>query len=226
MRETSRDIAPGSRILVVPLGSVEQHGPHLPLDTDTRIAVALAVAGTERAGDDVFLLAPAVAYSASDEHASFPGTLSVGTEVTVDLLRALSRSAWWAAGMVIVNGHGGNMDALGLVGDAGMPRRSWSPMLPPGGDMHAGRTETSLGLHLFPADVRLDAAEVGALPKDPADALAAMRAGGVAAVSANGVLGDPTGASAEEGARIFAEMVVDLVAVLDECRRTWIGTPR
>jgi creatinine amidohydrolase len=223
VRETSRDIAPGRRIVVVPLGSVEQHGPHLPLDTDTRIAVALATAGTERAGTDVFLLAPALAYSASDEHASFPGTLSIGTEVTAGMLRALSRSAWWAAGMVIVNGHGGNIDALGLVGDTGAPRRSWSPRLPPGGDLHAGRTETSLGLHLFPSDVRLEAAEVGALAADPMDAVARMRADGVAAVSANGVLGDPTGASAQEGARMFAGMVDDLVAVLEECRRTWIG---
>jgi creatinine amidohydrolase len=71
--------------------------------------------------------------------------------------------------------------------------------------------------------VRLEAAEVGALAADPMDAVARMRADGVAAVSANGVLGDPTGASAQEGARMFAGMVDDLVAVLEECRRTWIG---
>lgn len=226
MRETSRDITPGSRVVVVPLGSVEQHGPHLPLDTDTRIAVALAEAAVERADDDVFLIAPPMAYSASDEHASFPGTLSIGTEATAGLLRALSRSAWWAAGTVIVNGHGGNLDALGLVGIADGRWRTWSPALPPGGDMHAGRTETSLGLHLFPADVRIDAAEVGATPVDPTDAVAAMRVGGVAAVSANGVLGDPTRASAEEGARIFATMVDDLFAVLEACRRSWTGSVR
>ncbi len=226
MRETSPDIAPGERILVLPLGSTEQHGAHLPLDTDTRVALALAVAAIERDGSDVFLLAPALPYSASDEHASFPGTLSIGTETTSAVLRAVARSAWWAAGILVVNGHGGNHDALSALADVAGRWRAWSPTLPEGGDMHAGRTETSLGLHLFPDAVHLGRAEAGAETGDPRDAVAAMRLGGVAAVSSNGVLGDPTGASATEGARIFADMVADLVGVLEECRRDWTGPGR
>lgn len=226
MRETSRDIAPGERILVVPLGSTEQHGAHLPLDTDTRVAVALVSAALERVDDGVFLPAPALAYSASDEHASFPGTLSLGTETTSAVLRALARSAWWAAGILVVNGHGGNHDALSALGDVAERWRAWSPTLPAGGDLHAGRTETSLGLHLFPDDVRLSHAQAGATTGDARDAVAAMRIGGVAAVSPNGVLGDPTVATAAEGARIFAEMLDDLVGVLEQCRRDWTGTGR
>src|SRR4030081_1452778 len=78
-------------LLAVPLGSTEQHGPHLPLDTDTRIATALA-AGLARRRDDG-VVAPALPYGASGEHAGFPGTLSVGTPALELLLVELVRSA-------------------------------------------------------------------------------------------------------------------------------------
>jgi creatinine amidohydrolase len=66
----------GKGILALPLGSLEQHGPHLPLDTDTRIAQALAAGLADRLADVV--VAPPVAYGASGEHAAFPGTLLLG----------------------------------------------------------------------------------------------------------------------------------------------------
>src|ERR1700740_3735697 len=94
------------RVLVVPIGSLEQHGAHLPLDTDTRIAVAVA----ERActGLDDVGLAPAIAIGASGEHADFPGTLSIGHVALSTLLVELGRHAClhWAA-VLLVNGHGG-----------------------------------------------------------------------------------------------------------------------
>src|SRR3954452_847426 len=98
-------------LLVVPLGSVEQHGHHLPLATDTIVAGAVAE-GT--AGElDGALLAPALAYGASGEHEGFPGTISLGTEALTGLLVEYGRSACrWAARVLIVNGHGGNLDAL------------------------------------------------------------------------------------------------------------------
>src|SRR5579862_3774496 len=77
------------RLLVVPLGSLEQHGPHLPMDTDTRIAVA--VASRASAGRDGVGLAPPVAIGASGEHAAFPGTLSIGTQALTALLVELGR---------------------------------------------------------------------------------------------------------------------------------------
>src|SRR5215468_10610988 len=99
------------KLLVVPVGSLEQHGPHLPLDTDTRIAVAAA----ERAcaGRPAIGLAPAIAIGASGEHAAFPGTLSIGTEALALLLVELGRHAslHWPA-MLLVNGHGGNGPAI------------------------------------------------------------------------------------------------------------------
>ena len=93
------------RLLVVPLGSLEQHGPHLPMDTDTRIAVA--VASRACAGRAGVGLAPPVAIGASGEHADFPGTLSIGTAALSMLLTELGRHAslHWPA-MLLVNGHG------------------------------------------------------------------------------------------------------------------------
>ncbi|MEZ5269935.1 MAG: creatininase family protein [Microthrixaceae bacterium] len=112
-------------LLAVPVGSCEQHGPHLPLDTDTLIAVSLAESLARRRDDT--LVAPAIGIGASGEHASFPGTLSIGTEALTDVLVELARSALpdptgtattdlttadLFSAVLFVNGHGGNVDAL------------------------------------------------------------------------------------------------------------------
>src|SRR5580700_6509401 len=102
------------QLLAVPLGSLEQHGPHLPLDTDTCIAVALANGLAEQRPD--VAVAPAVAYGASGEHASFPGTLLLGHDVLAELLVEVVRSARSSfSGVVLVNAHGGNEQALAAV---------------------------------------------------------------------------------------------------------------
>ena len=86
--------------------------PHLPLDTDTRIATAVASAVAERLTGD-WLLAPAIGYGASGEHEGFPGTVSIGTAALQLLLVEFGRSACnWASRLVFVNGHGGNVDAV------------------------------------------------------------------------------------------------------------------
>jgi len=218
-------VAAGRGLLVLPVGSLEQHGPHLPLGTDTTVATALAD-GLGRARPDV-LVAPALAFGASGEHADFPGTLSVGatalTSVVVELVRS-SRRAF--AGVVVVSGHGGNAGALARAearcrfeGDRVLV---WSARTP-GGDAHAGRTETSLLLALSPAQVALERAEAGRT--EPVGALAGrLVAEGVRAVSPNGVLGDPTGASAEEGARLLAALTADLVAAVADWE-TLAGSP-
>jgi creatinine amidohydrolase len=208
----------GTRALVlVPVGSTEQHGPHLPLMTDTIIAEAVARAACDRlvGGGVAVTVAPAVAYGASGEHEAFPGTVSVGHEALRLLLIEHARSACrWARGVVFVNGHGGNVATLReVVGRLRYEGRAaaWVACAPPDGDAHAGRTETSLLLHLAPEAVALDHAEAGATAP-LADLLPVLRRDGVRAVSANGVLGDPDGASAAEGARVF-DAVVDRVFV-------------
>ncbi len=194
---------------MVPLGSTEQHGPHLPLDTDTRIATAVA-RGAQVRLEHEWLVAPAIAYGASGEHQSFAGTISIGTEALTMLLVEYGRSAAdWAARLVFVNGHGGNVAALnGAVARLRAEGRDvgWCPCLAAGGDAHAGHTETSVLLHISPAEVRTDRWLTGNRSPLP-ELLGSMRRGGVGAVSPVGVLGDPTTATAAEGRRIFAEMV-------------------
>jgi mycofactocin precursor peptide peptidase len=204
------------RVLLVPLGSLEQHGPHLPLGTDTRIAVAVAHGAAD--GRDGVAVAPPVALGASGEHAGFPGTLSIGTPALTELLVELGRDASrdWEA-MLLVNGHGGNRDAV----DAALARLRAEDrraavfhVSPPGGDAHAGATETSLLLHLDPAAVRMELAEPG--ERAPVGALLGrLRREGVRSVSPNGVLGDPGGASAEEGARLLSELLAGCTRALD-----------
>jgi mycofactocin precursor peptide peptidase len=166
---------------------------------------------------DGVTVAPAVPYGASGEHADFPGTLLVGHSVLADVLVELVRSARDAfAGVVFVNAHGGNESALvsaerraGAEGDDVLVWRATSP----GGDAHAGRTETSLLMAIDPAAVRLDLAEAG--PTEPiAELLPRLRAEGVRPVSSNGVLGDPAGASVEEGRALLDALVHDLVAAV------------
>jgi mycofactocin system creatininase family protein len=201
----------GALTVVVPLGSTEQHGPHLPLDTDTRIATAVATAVAARR----YLLAPPICYGASGEHQGFAGTISIGTEALTALLIEYGRSACtWVHRVVFVNGHGGNLQALraaaGLLQTEGRDVVWWSCSVA-GADPHAGHTETSLLLNLSPEAVRMGSVARG--NTEPlTDLMTRLRDGGVAAVSESGVLGDPTTATAAEGKRIFAAMVEDCTA--------------
>ena len=204
-------------LLCVALGSTEQHGPHLPLSTDTIIAEALCASLAERR-PDVFI-GPTLGIGASGEHQGFVGTLSIGTEVLASVLTELARSARSSfRGLVVVSGHGGNAEALLRFRDTSLAEGDevfvFSPRVP-GGDAHAGRTETSLLLALAPGLVRNDEIVTGVttpLPEIAND----LRSHGVAAVSSNGILGDPRGASAEEGRQIFASISGSLIDAVEE----------
>ena len=208
-------VARSGGTLLIPLGSTEQHGPHLPVTTDTDIAVAIAEAAASR--DPRLTVAPAVPYGSSGEHQGFPGTLSIGQEATTLLLVELGRSAAVDfARTVVVSAHGGNAGplarAMQRLREEGHPVSAWSPSW--SGDLHAGRIETSLMMAVAPDRVRLDRAEPGDLrPLD--ELLPLLRAGGVRPVSANGVLGDPAGASPEEGSCLLDQAIDDLLAALE-----------
>jgi creatinine amidohydrolase len=212
---TWSDLAGTRPVLAVPVGSCEQHGPHLPLDTDTRIAIALADRLAAARADIV--VAPPLTITASGEHAGFPGTLSIGTDALATVLVELVRSADWCRGVVFVNGHGGNAEAVAVAASTALTegRRvlAWWPRIP-GFDAHAGRAETSMVLALDPALVRLERAEAGR--REPiAELVDDLRARGVLAVSPNGVLGDPVGASAAEGVALLEQLTGDLVRAVE-----------
>jgi creatinine amidohydrolase len=203
-------------VLAVPVGSTEQHGPHLPLCTDTDIAVALTRSLCERRTD--VLAAPPIAYGSSGEHQDFAGTLSIGADALETLLIELGRSASRSfARLLLVSCHGGNAEpvrnACERLRYEGREVLAWSPRWD--GDAHAGRTETALQLALRPEVVRGDLAAAGATGPI-AELLPQLRRGGVRAVSANGVLGDPAGASPAEGERLLAAALDDLCSAVGE----------
>jgi creatinine amidohydrolase len=213
---TWTEVRDSPRIVLIPVGSLEQHGPHLPLDTDTRIATAIAEHVCELRED--LVVGPSVGIGASGEHAGFEGTLSIGTDALTTVLVELARSADAFAGVVFVNGHGGNRDAL-LAARAILRLEArtviaWSPSIP-GGDAHAGRSETSILLAIDPECVRTDLMEAGATaPLD--ELLDDLQSGGVKSVSENGVLGDPTTATAEHGNELFLGLIADLALTIDK----------
>jgi creatinine amidohydrolase len=200
-------------VLLLPLGATEQHGPHLPLETDTVIAVALAEA--VGAGRSDVVVAPALPYGSSGEHAGFPGTLSLGQEALELAVVELVRSADRFAAVVLVSWHGGNAEPLArAVARLRAERRrvsAWQPEVD--GDPHAGHTETSLMLALAPELVS-DLRPVEATARLDV-LLPTLRKAGVDAVSRSGVLGDSTGAAAEEGRALFDRLVADLTAFVD-----------
>jgi len=206
---------PGGLTVLIPVGSTEQHGPHLPLDVDTVIAVAVSEAAARRSRSGVVRTLPAIPFGSSGEHQAFPGTVSIGTQALTAVLIELGRSArTWARRLVFVNGHGGNLDALeravAVLSTEGADV-SWHPCRH--GDVHAGRAETSLMLHLDPARVvtgALEAGETAPLTR----LLPLLRSGGVRAVSPNGVLGDPRGATAGEGAALLERMAAELESAI------------
>jgi len=199
-------------LLVVPIGSCEQHGAHLPLSTDTVIAEALADSLASQHPRAV--VAPSISITSSGEHAGFTGTLSIGREATANTLVELVRSADWAHDVIVVNGHGGNIAALAHAKDLLRAESRtvsvWSPRVE-GADAHAGHVETSIMLAIAPALVRMDRAHVGNVRPlcELADRLTVT---GVRSVSPNGVLGDPRSATVDEGRRLFSLLVAELVA--------------
>jgi len=200
--------------LVVPLGAIEQHGPHLPLDTDIRIATAVAEAAAPRFGG---LIAPGLSYGASGEHEGFPGTISLGHDALTVLLLEYGRSACrWAHRLLFVNGHGGNVRTLrAAVAKLRQEGRdvAWIACAATEYDAHAGHAETSLLMHIAPLTVRTENLEPGNTTP-VAQLMKSMVVGGVGAVSANGVLGDPMTASPAVGRQMFESLTDQVVAAV------------
>lgn len=183
--DLDQHLGPAS-ILILPLGAVEQHGPHLPFSTDLEIARSCAEAVVDQAGDelDLWLLEP-LAYTKSNEHAGTPGTVWIGPETLLRVLDDIGRSLATtpARKLALLNGHGGNSSLLNVACRElrlhhGLETFLLHPSLPPdqggsselgdqaqelasemGMGIHAGRAETSLMLHLRPDLVRMELAD-------------------------------------------------------------------
>ena len=214
-------------VIIQPLGAIEQHGPHLPLSTDSVVASAVAEAVVAEAGDDLDLwLLPTLQFTKSNEHAWSPGTvwLSASTLLSVidDVARCIATTP--AERIVFLNGHGGNSALLNValrevrlnhglktfLTHPGMPadQGGASPTDELGMGVHGGTDETSLMLHLAPHLVDLSVAE-RRVPEKLADNRQ-VRFGGRVSFGwlsndffPDGYIGDPTAASAERGKVLF-----------------------
>ncbi|GAA2231347.1 creatininase family protein [Herbiconiux moechotypicola] len=240
-------LAAAGGVAVLPIGAVEQHGPHLPIDTDSVIATALAERAVTLAGGidgaPPLWLLPTLSYGLSPEHAGRPGTVSLSSTtllaICLDLGRAIAASG--IATLIFVNAHGGNPDLLRVAArdiraDSGVTTYVvHAPVLPlPDGlvaaqprpelDVHAGFYETSVMLALDPASVHLpSAAPDGLAVAGALDGLLHVSLFGEISLpwhsddlSASGVIGDPTGASAEWGAKALAVQAQSLAEAIVE----------
>lgn len=227
--EIQEHIRSGRRTIVVAFGATEQHGPHLPLATDTLLGDELAGRVAQRLDA---LMAPTVAIGCSSHHLAFAGTLSLTDEtfgaVVRDLVDSFARSGFERA--ILLPSHGGNFAPLGKAVEA-LPDHSTIRvdaltdltalvMLPlrgeevegiPLGDggLHAGEWETSLLMASHPEAVQMDRAEPGFVG-GPEEAIGAVFDSGVESISPNGVIGDPRRSDPQRGHRYWA-LVTDTV---------------
>jgi creatinine amidohydrolase len=230
-------------IVILPVGSAEQHGPHLPLNTDFVVADSLARDVTAAHGDDLgLLLLPSLAVSKSNEHAWSPGTLWLSAATLLAVLDDIARcvATTPARKLVFLNGHGGNSALLQVASRDvrlahGLQTFVMHPSVPPdqggpsradelGLGIHAGVEETSVMLHLRPDLVRLDLGR-RSVPEHLA-AFERVRFGGAVSFGwlsddfgTDGSLGDPTGATAEYGKRKYEAMITAAAQSLAEIAR-------
>jgi creatinine amidohydrolase len=227
---TDREVAE-ARVAVLPVGSFEQHGPHLPLVTDTLVAVAIADA---IAGQHHVLRLPPLTLSCSHEHAAFPGTVSISAGTLASVVADVTDSllGHGVNQLVVVNGHGGNYVLANIVQQANLAARSrlglfpmrddWQEARSAAGmttnnheDMHAGELETSILLAAFPDYLR----EGWQHDDHACSDRRLLNVLGMAAHTASGVIGMPSFASEAKGQAALhslAEGVQTLLKALNE----------
>jgi creatinine amidohydrolase/Fe(II)-dependent formamide hydrolase-like protein len=226
-------------VALLPVGSIEQHGPHLPLDTDAFDADYLARRVAEACSDPKPLVLPLISFGVSYHHDDFKGTLSVSNDALSRFVYEIGMNAArnGIKKLVIINAHGGNGPALnyaaqminrdagifvcvdtGETSDVDIDRFIETP-----NDVHAGEIETSTALAVRPDQVRMDKAR-RSVPKFSSRYLnftskrAVMWYGHTHKISASGVMGDPTRASAEKGQKIWEIMLAHLVALVEDLK--------
>lgn len=221
----------GAEVALIPVGATEQHGPHLPLATDTIIATALCELASARTGAPVL---PAIPIACSYGHGTvLPGTISLTPELLATVARQYAEWVTYSGitKLLFVNSHFGNAAALGIATDHLRLYRPdlqcgvvdwWSSdpevlreVTEDGADIHANRAETSLMLAIAPGLVHLDRAAVADDPDRTADLVFRYTA---PALSTNGVTGDPSRADPELGQRLLTLAVDALVRAVERGR--------
>ena len=228
--EIAHRLTAGS-IIVQPLGAIEQHGPHLPLSTDSVIAAAVAEAAVGQYGDEVDAwLLPTLDYTKSNEHAWSPGTIWLSATTLLAVLDDIGRcvATTNAQRLVFFNGHGGNSALLNValrelrlthglrtfLAHPGVPpdQSGSSPAAELGMGVHGGTEETSIMLHLAPDLVRMELGERRVPDKIAQNDY--VRFGGRVSFgwlsndfNPDGYVGDPTVATKELGRQLFESAV-------------------
>jgi creatinine amidohydrolase/Fe(II)-dependent formamide hydrolase-like protein len=227
-------------VALLPVGATEQHGPHLPLDTDAFDADYLARSVAERCSDPRPIVLPLIPYGVSYHHQDFSGTISVSNQTLSKLVYDIGMSAArnGVTKLVIINGHGGNDPALNFAAqeinrdahifvavDTGETSDvDIYSMIDTPNDVHAGEIETSTSLAVRPELVRLEQMEK-LIPKFSSRYLDFTSKRGVSwhaftkKISESGVMGDPTRASAEKGQKMWAVMIEHLVALVEDLKQ-------
>ena len=231
-QQTTASLGDAAEVAVLPVGSVEQHGPALPLGTDFMAAEAVADAVANR--DDALVL-PTLPVGVSEHHRQFDGTLWIhpGTfeDYVADTLASVASHGIRKA--VVVNGHGGNTDAITRAARRlrqeeiafAAPWAWWSnldgldeELFGEAGIGHADELETSMVAHVAPdlvREERLEDAEAGAADSWGRSVHGANVGFDTADFSDSGAVGQPTRGSAEAGARLFEQATDELDALLD-----------
>ena len=224
-------------VALLPVGAIEQHGPHLPLDTDTFDANHLCLQVAMACSTPRPLVLPAIPYGVSYHHDHFPGTFSVSPKTLSMMVWEIGMSAarQGITKLVIVNGHGGNAPALHFAAqminrdaqiftcvDTGETSDTdIDAITETDNDVHAGEVETSTALATRPELVDMSAAR-SSVPKFSSRYLDFTSKRSVTwyaytrRISESGTMGDPTRASAEKGQRIWAIMVEHLTRFVSE----------
>ena len=234
-------------IVVLPLGAIEQHGPHLPLNTDFVVADAVSRAAVEKFGAETNAwLLPTLPFTKSNEHAWAAGTMWLSATTMMSVIDDIGRcvAATPAKKLMFINGHGGNSALMAMMNRElrlkyGLQTFLAHPHMPAdqggssaeselGMGVHGGVDETSVMLHLRPDLVDMSLA-VRRVPEGLAKNEHVKFGGRVAFgwlsndFFPEGHIGDPTGASAELGARMFAGAVESLGGAMKEISRFDFG---
>jgi len=237
-----RALVEAQPVIIQPIGSVEDHGPHLPLDTDNFLIGSICEAAAEAAPGEILLL-PQIPYGFETHHMDFPGTIDIHMEhllhFVLDVTKSVARHGF--RHILIADGHGSNMPILDLVArrtiletEAMCGAFLWPSLAAqvinqvreseaPGGMAHACELETSVYLHLDPARVRMEkAAREIHLPSSKFIWLDLMQGSPVlymdhwSRFSQSGVVGDPSLATAGKGKKIFDAVVAALIELVRE----------